>query len=746
MAGLALVGSTMAPTSAAFADAGAASVQASQTASEPAATSTASPEGSTSDGSGGAADGSPTPSDASETTSAPSTTSSPTPSGSPDEASSEPSEADSTEPTSDETSESTEESTEESAPAEGETDDGAGDQERPSEDSASPETDDEAAGVDEEANDEAGAPSPLTVPEPEDAEAVITVSVGGDRSGESSVAPLEGVTLQLHDGGGAGPGDPVEASWATCVSDGDGDCSFTVPDAQRECTWDTIFGCFDWDEGENWDRSFWVVADDAPQGWSLNDTLVTSSGENPYTFRTPGVEGGETYRSGEDFMTEGDSGYRGSSGVWQLTRDNPELKTTCQAGIDVALTLDLSGSVEEAGAVDDLRQAAKDMVESLHGTGSSVALYTFARDAPRNQGSSGRNYESMAIDSGDNLDTITDRIDDYEAGGGTNWDEGIGQVAADDADYDLSVVITDGLPTFYNAGGAGNVTEFTEVEQAVFSANALKADGTRMLPVGVGEGTSGSAANLSAASGPTAYQPGAPALDADYFQSDWESLSGLLEEVARGATCQATIDVAKNTVAHGEEDPSSGGSGWRFDVDATDGSLSPESTQSTDDSGTAAWTLGFGTADPEAPASVSIEEVLTDEQRDAGWALENASCTVNGSSVDSASEITVTSGDAVECTFLNVQSLVPDVEIDKRAWDTPSPDGLQEAEEIADGDDVTTGTTITWTYEVTNTGETPLHDVEVADDQVGSATCPTTTLEPGGTTTCTASGPVSALP
>uniref|UniRef100_UPI003D7764EC DUF7507 domain-containing protein n=1 Tax=Kitasatospora brasiliensis TaxID=3058040 RepID=UPI003D7764EC len=46
------------------------------------------------------------------------------------------------------------------------------------------------------------------------------------------------------------------------------------------------------------------------------------------------------------------------------------------------------------------------------------------------------------------------------------------------------------------------------------------------------------------------------------------------------------------------------------------------------------------------------------------------------------------------------------------------------------------GDTVTYTYTVTNTGQTVLTDVAVRDDRVAPVTCDTTTLEPGQSTTC----------
>ncbi len=94
---------------------------------------------------------------------------------------------------------------------------------------------------------------------------------------------------------------------------------------------------------------------------------------------------------------------------------------------------------------------------------------------------------------------------------------------------------------------------------------------------------------------------------------------------------------------------------------------------------------------------------------------------------------------AVTCTITN-DRLVPDLEVLKRGWAMPT-----FTQEIASGSPVVSGTTVFWTYEVTNTGETPLTGITVADDQVTNVSCPSTSLAVDASMTCTASGPVTAL-
>ena len=53
------------------------------------------------------------------------------------------------------------------------------------------------------------------------------------------------------------------------------------------------------------------------------------------------------------------------------------------------------------------------------------------------------------------------------------------------------------------------------------------------------------------------------------------------------------------------------------------------------------------------------------------------------------------------------------------------------------------GDTLTYTYTVTNAGNTTLTDVSVTDDRIASVTCAATTLTPGANTTCTGSDTVT---
>lgn len=62
--------------------------------------------------------------------------------------------------------------------------------------------------------------------------------------------------------------------------------------------------------------------------------------------------------------------------------------------------------------------------------------------------------------------------------------------------------------------------------------------------------------------------------------------------------------------------------------------------------------------------------------------------------------------------------------------------------DTAPGPVLPVGSTVTWTFEVTNIGTEPLTNVQVVDDQEGPVACPASSLDPGESMTCTANGTV----
>ncbi|WP_262848630.1 VWA domain-containing protein [Mumia quercus] len=516
--------------------------------------------------------------------------------------------------------------------------------------------------------------APLAVPPATGNNAVITVQVGADRVGTTGVTDLAGTTLQLYDGTTA-PTTPVADSWATCVSDADGDCSFVVPNTQTGAA-----GCFG-GAGVNCDRRFWIVQTGVPSGFTENEALRTGNGdgsgsqETPYQFRTgTALRAGNTYTSATDFMIgSGNTNRVASGGVWQQSRINPEPVQKC--GLDVALILDLSGSVTAPQLVN-LKAAADTFADSLVGTPSQMALFSFSTISPASGAT--QNYPGLtSVSTQAGADEFKSRYTSWTSGGGTNWDRGLAVPAQSSPTYDIAVVITDGDPTFYSqpAEGPGNFNRLREMENGIFSANALKAKGTRTIAVGVGTGVSDPATrlNLSAISGPTRYD-GTNASTADYYQvSNYAVVGDALRQLALGE-CAGSLSVVKQVVGSDGDiaEATPGGAGWTFDASTTSTGVTLPTTSATTDSSSAVnFPITYS-------GGATTGEIEVQEQPQAGTTPfpvggANAVCTnldtgANVPVVNAGTAgftVNVPSTAAVSCTVYNQTAAPATVTVDK---------------------------------------------------------------------------------
>ncbi|MBN1873625.1 MAG: VWA domain-containing protein, partial [Anaerolineae bacterium] len=229
--------------------------------------------------------------------------------------------------------------------------------------------------------------------------------------------------------------------------------------------------------------------------------------------------------------------------------NNPDLEAAC--GLDVILVLDESLSI--GGAVSDVRSGALALLNALADTGSQVAVVEFSTSAstpiPYTEVSSGPDG------------TISEIFEPYvnNTGGGpgynpngyTNWDAALlevedintaGPVAP------LVVFFTDGVPnrwiddTYGTVQGSGTGASQEALDEAAATANIVKAQGSHIFVVGLGDVTE---TNLSVISGPDEYPSPEEDFDkADYTLVDFESLEATLRQVAFNL-CAPSLTVTK---------------------------------------------------------------------------------------------------------------------------------------------------------------------------------------------------------
>lgn len=461
----------------------------------------------------------------------------------------------------------------------------------------------------------------------------ITVNAGGVRTGLDTVGPMpDGAvfTATWYDDGGDGG---IESGPYSCTIDnGDGTCAITVP------------------AGSNWSIQQTV----APDGYYLSENLdwgspdVVEPSINAYLtgdgvggdpvvsdIAIPGTDPNAYY---QDWRNWGNR----FGGLLNASVENPLVPEDC--GLDIALVLDQSGSMNSNGKQAALKEAAAQTVTALTGTPSNVAMYTFNTLAdPYGHIDS---TSTLTADSAAPLQQYVSGLPDtLELPPLTNWDRGLSQV--DGSQFDIVVLLTDGNPTVKAEGQAATFSSvnFANVAAGAFSANQLKQDGARVVAIGIG--LDGGADNLRAVSGQTE--------GSDYYLASDTDFGDVLKELSAG-TCDSALTIQKQ-------------------VQDVDGNLIPNATDSNDweytntiSEGTIGETATTAEVNGEngftsVPVSIEVGQTPTitaTETLKPGYSLVGAQCTVNGADVPTdvdnlTASFTAVSNATMTCVFTNRQ-------------------------------------------------------------------------------------------
>jgi hypothetical protein len=303
-----------------------------------------------------------------------------------------------------------------------------------------------------------------------------------------------------------------------------------------------------------------VRVTETPHGWSLIGPTATTAPvtgtHHAHQFIATAPAQGQVMRlNNAHLVNQANSAAlsrANASGMVPLVRDNRSLTARC-GQLRIALLADYSNSMTNTMLLDQ-RDAMTAFTTALTGTSTVMSLYTFGTNSPFNNNSAN---EVRNVDLATNASAITAVINRLPvqqgigAAGGTNWDEGLNRVRSS-APYDLVVFITDGNPTYHQAGtslgGPGSETRPVTLEAAVAAANALKDTGARIFGVGV-PATAGETAataltnNLRAISGTSA-----PGVIPDLVTyGNFAQVSSSLQNLAN-ALCGASVSVRMNVV------------------------------------------------------------------------------------------------------------------------------------------------------------------------------------------------------
>jgi hypothetical protein len=438
----------------------------------------------------------------------------------------------------------------------------------------------------------------------------ITVHAVGDRDpGSGAPLPLAGAKLRAY----------TDSSLATpvgeCTTDASGTCTITGLDA----------------------GTYWVAPVGAPPGGAysvVEGVTTTAEGDVPYA---EPVVVGEANGEARPFV---------------FRRAAPALPEQC--GARVALVYDLSSSVSPDEAAV-MRQNSKAFVDALAGTPSSIAIHSFATTAPA-AANTDHDFVDVATSAGAaSVKQAIDALAGASGGDGyTNWDAALRAVPSS---ADVAVVFTDGNPTVFGVPPVFPpvMTGLDQIEAGVASANTVKARGTRVVAVGIGDVNDISARNLQAISGPVE--------GSDYAITTFADLGRVFHRLADDL-CGGTVIVHKRVIG----DASVSVEGWRF----TAGPDAVPATAATDASGTATFRVrGF-----DAATGTKVVTLL--EEPADGFVLDrsagtNAACTDGSGSHVPARDvlggvvIELAATSLVTCEFVN--AAIPDAPV----LDAPEP-------------------------------------------------------------------------
>ncbi|MCL2783936.1 MAG: Ig-like domain-containing protein [Propionibacteriaceae bacterium] len=318
-------------------------------------------------------------------------------------------------------------------------------------------------------------------PTPANDEIVVTFQVNGSRQPGGAIAPAIGAKMDLME---QKTKTRLTQDWATCEVTADG-CSFVIPVAEAQNIYHLL-----------------VVGVNAESAAKWTDV----SAKEVKVDITTKPKAGTTYTHPKADRV-----------VLRMT--NPTVTPECTAAdnLKIALVADLSDSME-GKVLTQLKTAAKSMVDSLTGSYSSMALFTFATKAPA-EGTNNQNRSLTSLYDPKDAARVKGWIDGWKADDLTNWDAGLFQVAQSSETFDYVIFITDGNPNKFREASA-NISNTA-------SANAIKEKGTRIVLVAVGKGFK--LERVTEVTGPITGR--ANAIENDYFQTSWDDLSALLKDL-----------------------------------------------------------------------------------------------------------------------------------------------------------------------------------------------------------------------
>ncbi|MCB0106748.1 MAG: VWA domain-containing protein, partial [Caldilineaceae bacterium] len=407
---------------------------------------------------------------------------------------------------------------------------------------------------------------------------------------------------------------------------------------------------------------------------------------------------------------------------------NPDLTTTC--GLDVIMVLDESGSLQPYA--DVVRTSVRDLLVALSGTGSRLALVEFNLNA---RTPLGNGYIALTDDTNGPLSPTGDLTlyldNNYVPSGYTNWDAAFAKVAElnqNQSAAPLVIFFTDDTPTVYTNQFGADVggDESRALSEAIQSANQVKAQGSHIFVVGVGNVNLEN--RLIDISGPDRFPAtNLPFAQADYTLTDYDQLAAALRQIAF-SLCGPSVTLTKyangangpqliaNQSFTGQVTIANAGQPatafvWTKPVSGPAAQLGSTQSTTTAANGTAQWQWTPGMLQSPQPWN---SQFVLNEVNLPGYYFANALCarktlspvggfTTNTFTLNTLpATITVGPNDLITCNVYNERlSLL----VAKSANPTTVPE--------AGGD-------VTFAFDITNSGTAPVSLISLSDSAFGN--------------------------
>ncbi|GGA71197.1 hypothetical protein GCM10011490_22330 [Pseudoclavibacter endophyticus] len=374
---------------------------------------------------------------------------------------------------------------------------------------------------------------------------------------------------------------------------------------------------------------------------------------------------------------------------------NPTMPDRCE--VDLAISVDLSNSVTDPQLAQTRAQLTA-LAGSLEGYPVRIAVHTFASNAPATSSAANAPLPLTSLSDASGVATIESYLNGIQRPasqqGGTNWDRAFAAVTASAESYDALVFLTDGNPTQYGspAQGPGNSTDRATIDASVTSANALKAKGTRVMPIGVSDNLQG---DMLQQFREHIEQVSGTEEGSDYFLAGFAGLQAAMQNIVN-VNC-ATIDLEKT------------------------GQLAPGAT------GVAGDLVDYGFTVTNTGSVTLTDVTLSDSKAGLSdivfgpWPVE-AGVLAPGESVTATAQYALTADDIAAGQVDNLASTsgtppAGEPVTDESAANVVLPELLPGIDLVKTGQ--LDGDAIAYTFTVTNTGDVALSGVSITDELVG---------------------------